>query len=141
MGCNVRAIEGALNRLVAAAQLQSGKLTLALAATTLREQWGEQPGNQHQPDIVVDLVANHFNVPVAELLGKNRNRAFAWPRQVAMFLLREETDTSLAQIGSALGGRDHTTIMHGCEQVLEAMRHNEAARHEIDALRVALRGL
>lgn len=140
-GLSVRALEGALNRVAAGARFHQGPLTLAMVATTLRECFGEMGRAEIDPPIVLDLVANHFSLTMHDLLGKGRSRNLAWPRQVAMFLLREETPASLAQIGAALGGRDHTTIMHGCEQVAEAMRHDEHIQREIETLRTALRSL
>ncbi len=66
--------------------------------------------------------------------GKQRDRDIVWPRQVAMYLMREETSASLLQIGTALGGRDHTTIMHGWEKVNSEMAHNDRIRQEIAAV-------
>lgn len=138
---NVRALEGALNRIAAAARVAGERITLALAAATLREFMGDRYRAELTPGLVLELVAKHFRVTAADLLGKSRNRSFVWPRQVAMYVLREETTASLAQIGTELGGRDHTTIMHGCDQVTEALRFDERARHDIDAIRTALRAV
>jgi chromosomal replication initiator protein len=79
-------------------------------------------------------VCRYYNVDVELLRGKHRGRDIAWPRQVAMYLMREETSTSLLQIGTALGGRDHTTIMHGWEKVQAEMAKNEFVRQEIAAI-------
>ncbi len=140
-GSSVRQLEGALNRLVMMAHTRGSAVTLALAATALRECFGERGRIDLSPSVVLDLVANHYHVSADEMLGKGRVRTIAWPRQVAMYLLREETENSLAQIGAALGGRDHTTIMHGCEQVTEMLRTDEQFGREIETLRAALRSL
>jgi chromosomal replication initiator protein len=140
-GVSVRQIEGAINRVAAAARVQGGKITLPLAAAALHEIYGERERLDLSPRLVVDVVAEHYHLSPEEILGKSRHHSIAWPRQVAMFLLREETDNSLAQIGASLGGRDHTTIMHGCDQVAEALRHDEHLQREIDGLRAALHAL
>ncbi len=138
-GVSVRALEGALNHVAAAARLNGGRVTMSLVAATLRECFGDHGRLELSPSVVIDIVANHYRVPVEELVGKGRSRHLAWPRQVTMYLLREETEASLAQIGVALGGRDHTTVMHGCEHVADAIRRDENVHREIDALRNALR--
>ena len=140
-GSSVRQLEGALNRLVMTARMQGSAITLSLAAGTLRECFGERGHIDVSPQVVMDLVASHFRVAVKDILGKGRTRTIAWPRQVTMFLLREETEHSLAQIGAALGGRDHTTIMHGCDQVAESVRHDAQVQREIETLRTELRAL
>lgn len=140
-GTSVRALEGALNRVALAATMHGGPITLAQVAATLRQCFGEQHRQDLTPQVGIDLVASHYHVSATDLLGKGRSRQIAWPRQVAMYLLREETEISLAQIGVALGGRDHTTVMHGCDQVTETLKHDEHLRREIDSLRTALRAL
>jgi chromosomal replication initiator protein len=140
-GSSVRQLEGALNRLVVTARMRGSAITLALTAQTLRECFGDRGRIAISPQVVIDLVAAHYHIEVAAILGKGRMRTVAWPRQVAMYLLREETEQSLAQIGAALGGRDHTTIMHGCDQVAETLRHDEHLQREIETLRAMLRSL
>ena len=83
-------------------------------------------------------VARHFAVTVDDLRGKSRNHQIAWARQVAMHLLREETDSSLFVIGRHLGGRDHTTIMHGCARVAKAIAEDQQARQDVTDLRASL---
>jgi chromosomal replication initiator protein len=140
-GSSVRQLEGALNRLVMTARMRGTSITLALAAETLRDYFGERGRSDLAPEVVVALVAEHYHIAAADILGKSRTRTIAWPRQVAMYLLREETEQSLAQIGAALGGRDHTTIMHGCEQVAEMIQHDKHVQHEVETLRTTLRTL
>jgi chromosomal replication initiator protein len=80
---------------------------------------------------VLDGVCRYYHVGLEMLCGKQRDRDIVWPRQVAMYLMREETSASLLQVGSALGGRDHTTIMHGWEKVSSEMSNNGQVRQEI----------
>ncbi|HET9980627.1 MAG TPA: helix-turn-helix domain-containing protein, partial [Ktedonobacterales bacterium] len=89
-------------------------------------------------DTVLAMVARHFAITVDDLRGKSRNHQIAWARQVAMYLLREETDASLFVIGRQLGGRDHTTIMHGCARVAKAIAENRDTRREVEDVRASL---
>jgi len=137
-GMNVRSLEGALNHLQAAARLHDNVIAMPLVAATLRECFGASGHLELSPRTVVDIIANHYHIEPEELLGKGRSRQLTWPRQIAMYLLREETEISLAQIGTALGGRDHTTIMHGYEHVATTVRLDERIRQEVATLRDAL---
>jgi chromosomal replication initiator protein len=87
---------------------------------------------------IVEAVANHFGVEVSAFEGKSRCRAISRPRQVAMYLLREETGASLPQIGAMLGDRDHTTILHGCERIAEMLEEDADLRREVVRLRQRL---
>ena len=69
------------------------------------------------PELILAAVAQHYKLDEKELIGRSRRRAVSVPRQLCMYLIREETDASLPQIGEFLGGRDHTTVMHGCEKI------------------------
>ncbi len=87
---------------------------------------------------VLAAVSDHFGIRVDVLRGKSREHQVAWARQMAMYLLREETATSLHQIGDQLGGRDHTTIMHGCARVAKAIAEDQQARQDVMDLRASL---
>jgi chromosomal replication initiator protein len=131
---SVRELEGALNRVIAYATLHDAPMTTALAAQALEHIYEAKPTSTLTPHEVLQGVCRYYNVDVELLRGKHRGRDIAWPRQVAMYLMREETSTSLLQIGTALGGRDHTTIMHGWEKVQAEMARNEFVRQEIAAI-------
>jgi chromosomal replication initiator protein len=138
-GQSVRALEGALNRVVACAAVLGQPLSMDAVRQALRPL--EEPGARDiTPDRVLATVARHFSVTVEALRGKARDHSIAWPRQVAMHLLREETPASLSQIGQHLGGRDHSTILHGCNQVAAKLAGSDRLRRELDELRAALRG-
>jgi chromosomal replication initiator protein len=81
-----------------------------------------------------------FGVTVDRMLGRDRSREVALPRQIAMFLLREEANISLPQIGEALGGRDHTTVMYGCEKVAEMLEQDDRLRRQVIEIREQLYG-
>ncbi len=133
---SVRELEGALNRVIAYATLHDAPLTQQLAAQAL-----EHIYNESKP-VAVNLttrevmegVCRYYNVDPLLMRGKQRDREIVWPRQVAMYLMREETNASLLQIGAELGGRDHTTIMHGWEKVQAEVTHNDRIRREIAAV-------
>jgi chromosomal replication initiator protein len=136
-GQNIRALEGSLNRVVAYAQILGQPLDTRLVASTLAPLAAEPV--DRSPGEIVAAVARHFSVSEPTLVGKSRERAIAWARQVAMYLLRQETPASLFQIGQQLGGRDHTTVLHGCQRVDQALCRSEIARADVAAIRSALR--
>jgi len=136
---SVRELEGALNRVIAYAMLNDAPLTLALAMQALEPLNNDSKGRPLNPAEVLDAVARYYNVSINALKGKQRDREIVWPRQIAMYLMREETSASLLQIGAELGGRDHTTVMHGWEKVNTEIKSNDRVRREIAAIRESLR--
>jgi len=91
-----------------------------------------------EPEQVVSLVAEHYGLTVEQLRGPKRDRDIVVPRQIAAYLSREETDASLVRIGGALGGRDHSTIIHGCAKIEREMSYDGELRREVALLREAL---
>jgi chromosomal replication initiator protein len=137
---NIRALEGALNRVVAHAQMLQQPLDAQLVAQALAPLEAEHAERPIEAGEVLAAVARHFGVSVEALRGKSREHAVAWARQVAMYVLREETPASLLQIGQYLGGRDHTTIMHGHARVGSAIAKDARARADVATIRGSLRG-
>ncbi len=134
--CNsVRELEGALNRVIAYATLHDAALSVSLAAQALEHIYSESrvPSNL-TPTEVLEGVCRYYNVDLERIRGKQREREIVWPRQVAMYLMRQETSASLLQIGMELGGRDHTTIMHGWEKIQGEVAQNDRVRREIAAV-------
>ncbi len=131
---SVRELEGALNRVIAYATLHDQPLTISLAAQALEHIYSKKPAIDLTVTQVFEGICRYYNVDGDLLRGKQRDRDIVWPRQVAMYLMREETAASLLQIGAALGGRDHTTIMHGWEKVHAEIANNDHARQEIAAV-------
>lgn len=134
--CNsVRELEGALNRVIAYATLHDAALSVSLAAQALEHIYSESrmPSNL-TPTEVLEGVCRYYNVDLERIRGKQREREIVWPRQVAMYLMRQETSASLLQIGMELGGRDHTTIMHGWEKIQGEVANNDRVRREIAAV-------
>ena len=138
MQSNIRELEGALNRIVAYAFLRGIPLTADVVDSALADLVPEpQP---LEPEQLINAVAEIFEVTYERLLSRDRSREVALPRQVAMYLLRRESQLSLPQIGGLLGGRDHTTVMHGCEKVTELLEQDERLRRQVASLREQLYG-
>ncbi len=132
---NIRELEGALNRIVAFADLSGMALTPELADVALADLLPQR--SDVKPGAVVDMVAKTFNLTVDRLLSPDRSRDVALPRQIAMFLMRE-TNISLPQIGLALGGRDHTTVMYACEKVADLLERDDKVRRQVVQIRQQL---
>ena len=113
---NVRELEGALRRVIANSQFTGQPITVDFAKEALRDLLALQD-KLVTIDNIQRTVAEYFKIRVADLLSKRRSRSIARPRQIAMALAKELTSHSLPEIGDAFGGRDHTTILHGCRRV------------------------
>lgn len=135
---NIRELEGALNKIVARSQLTGEAMTLSLAMEALLDGPGQGRRIAVTRDEVIAAVLDQFGIARRELAGRSRTKEMVLPRQVAMYLLREETDASLMEIGSELGGRDHTTVLHGIKQVERSMTSNAVIRSHVHAIREAL---
>jgi chromosomal replication initiator protein len=133
---NIRELEGALTRVLAYSDLSNQPLSSELIEIALADLL-PRPGAL-TADRIIAAVAEHFDLDPALLLGRGRSRDVALPRQIAMFLIREETQASLPQIGEALGGRDHTTIMYGCGKIGEQLETDDAMRRQVAAIREGL---
>ncbi|WP_027405826.1 chromosomal replication initiator protein DnaA [Anaerovibrio sp. RM50] len=116
---NIRELEGALTRVVAYSELIGEKITTDLVADTLKDVYPENHNKEITMDVIQEVVANHFNLKVEDLNSSKRTKALAYPRQIAMYLCRELTNTSLPQIGEFFGGRDHTTVLHAHNKITE----------------------
>lgn len=135
---NIRELEGALNRILAFADLSGSPLTpnlVEVALADLLPQHGDV-----EPQKVVDLVAKYFNLSPEKLISPDRSRAVALPRQIAMYLLREDVNVSLPRIGEALGGRDHTTVMHAIKTITDKIERDDQLRRRVNNIRQQLHG-
>jgi len=130
---NIRELEGALTRIAAYADLSAQPLTPQLAENILVDFLPRR--QEARPEHVVRQVAEAFGVTVEEILGRDRSRQVALPRQIAMYLLREEANASLPQIGQVLGGRDHTTVMYACEKVADMLERDDRLRRQVLEIR------
>ena len=135
---NIRELEGALNRVLAYSDLSGIPLTLELAHNALTDFLPQ--GMDLKPDDVLYEVSRSFGVSNERLLGRERTREVALPRQIAMYLLREEGGVSLPQIGEMIGGRDHTTVIYACDKVNNLMETDEQLRRQVLQIRERLYG-
>ncbi|NMC46810.1 MAG: chromosomal replication initiator protein DnaA [Chloroflexi bacterium] len=130
---NIRELEGALTRVLAYSELSGKPLTMELASTALIDFFPSD--DPVEPNRIIHTVAKAFNVSEDDLLGRNRTKDVALPRQVAMYLMREESDASLPQIGSSLGGRDHTTVMYACDKIADMIERDDRFRRQVFQIR------
>jgi len=134
---NIREMEGALNRVVAFAQLSGMELTPQLVEVALADLLAQR--SDVQPETILNAVAKAFNLSVERLLSPDRSHVVALPRQIAMYLMREAS-ASLPQIGLVLGGRDHTTVMYACEKVAGLLEQDDHLRRQVVQIRQQLYG-
>ena len=131
---NIRELEGALIRLGAYATLTGKVITTEMAKTILRDLLGTKKKFITLED-VQEVVAGRFNVKISELKSKRRTKTLVHPRQIAMFLARELTDSSFPEIGREFGGKDHTTIIHACRQIEKSLGEDATLRTTIESLK------
>ena len=131
---NIRELEGALNRIVAFADLSGSALTPSLVEVALSDLLPSR--SDLEPEKIVTQVAEYYKLSIEKLLGRDRTKEVAHPRQIAMYLLREEAKISFPQIGEALGGRDHSTVMSAIDKVKDQYKNGDGrVRKDIDYLR------
>jgi chromosomal replication initiator protein len=130
---NIREIEGSLTRMIAFCALSGREMSVELAHEVLADIWGED-----EKIITIDhiqrKVGDFFGVKLSDLRAKNRTKAVAFPRQIAMYLARQLTHASLAEIGRAFGGKDHTTVLHAVEKVQTLIQDDVKLKKTIDTL-------
>ncbi|HEX6129991.1 MAG TPA: chromosomal replication initiator protein DnaA, partial [Candidatus Limnocylindria bacterium] len=132
---NVRELEGALNRVIAYASMSGMPINNELASAVLSNVMYNPKKRSITPQRIVRAVADYYGVNLDQLRSSKRDRAIVVPRQIAMFLIREETDISLLRIGAELGGRDHSTVLHACDKIARELAENDEMRREISAVR------
>ncbi|MEO5883978.1 MAG: chromosomal replication initiator protein DnaA [Candidatus Limnocylindrales bacterium] len=132
---NIRELEGALNRIVAYASMGAMPISIELAQAVLSNVLYNPKKRQVTPERIARVVSDYYSVPMDALQGQKRDKAIVLPRQIAMFLMREETDVSLLRIGAELGGRDHSTVLHACDKINREVAVNDELRREIAAVR------
>jgi chromosomal replication initiator protein len=138
MQSNIRELEGALTRILAYSDLRGVPLTIELVNNALGDLLPRQ--QKVEPSQIIETVALSFGFSKDQMLGRDRTRQVALSRQVAMYLLREEANCSLPQIGEAMGGRDHTTVMYACEKVADLLERDHRLRRQLVDIREQLYG-
>lgn len=135
---NVRELEGALNRIHAYTQLHSTDLSLEDIKSVLSTIGTVQKRDAVSVPVILRTISEYFNITEEELLGKSREKRLVYPRQLSMYLLREEMRSSYPSIGKELGGRDHTTAMHACQKIEKLSKENEAITNDINLIKKKL---
>jgi chromosomal replication initiator protein len=131
---NIRELEGALTRVVAFSSLTGRSMTVDLAQDVLKDVFPQGEGQQVSIDFIQKLVSDRFGVSVQELCGDKRSQNIVYPRQVAMYLSRELTDSSLPKIGKEFGGRDHTTVIHATSKIARLIREDRSVYNLVQEL-------
>jgi chromosomal replication initiator protein len=138
---NIRELEGSLNRVAAYANLHDYPISVEVATQALADLLDSARRKRITPEMIIKTVSEHYGVELHVLTGRGRSRNIVVPRQVAMYLLREETESSLVEIGNLLGGRDHTTVIYGCEKIGEEINADNRLRNEVLTIRERLHAL
>ena len=136
---NIRELESSLNKLIALYKLNNneGTIDIALAAEALKDLISSKNNREVTPELILDIVADHYNITVADLKSNKRNADIANPRQVSMYLMRNmiEKENSLKTIGIILGGKDHSTVKYGIEKIESEMKKDETLANTINNIK------
>ena len=132
---NIRELEGALNKLIAFSNLERKPITMEVAVKVLQNIISPDKPLEITPQLIIEVVAEHFEITVDQIMSKSRSSDIAKPRQIAMYLCKNLTDQPLDAIGKLLGGRDHSTIIHGIKKVADEYQTNESYKNTIDTIR------
>ncbi|NMA68357.1 MAG: chromosomal replication initiator protein DnaA [Desulfitobacterium sp.] len=131
---NIRELEGALIRVMAFGSLTENPITVETAAEALKDIIQIDTPKEITIEMIQQTVADYYHLSVGDLKAKKRTRSVAFPRQIAMYLCRELTDSSLPKIGDEFGGRDHTTVMHACDKISEARRKDSLLDKKVNEI-------
>ena len=132
---NIRELEGSLTRVLAYARLTGEELSPALVQSALASLAPGEPRLPPSPDLIADVVCKYFDMSREDLLSKSREKRVAYPRQIVMYLMREMAHRSLVEIGTFLGGRDHSTVHHGWRKMERAQSVDPETKRDISSLR------
>ncbi|MFV0465795.1 MAG: chromosomal replication initiator protein DnaA [Lachnospiraceae bacterium] len=132
---NIRELEGALNKLLAYANLTKCEISMETAMQELQNFITPDKPREITPQLIIEAVSEHCQISLDQIISKNRSNDIAIPRQIAMYLCKNMTDVPLQSIGSLLGGRDHSTIIHGIKKITEEYETNENIRNMIETIK------
>lgn len=131
---NIRELEGAYNKVIAFSKLNKVEITLDNVEEALKDIISPNVVRQVTPQLIINVVAEHFGISADDIISKRRNSEFVQPRQICMYLCRKMTAESLQSIGKALGKKDHTTVIHGIEKITDEVKTNEELKNRIDII-------
>lgn len=136
---NIRELEGALTKIVAFSKLNHHKeISLAMAEEALKDIISPGGVQKVTPELIIQVVADHYNLTTLDILSQKRSKDIVYPRQIAMYLCRNMTEVPLQEIGKAMGGRDHTTIIHGIEKISKDIEKTPTLQNTVDILKKKL---
>ncbi len=132
---NIRELEGALTKIVAFSRVSKQNIDLDFAKGVLKDIISPDDNKEVNADLIISIVAEHFNITPGDISSKKKNSEIVHPRQIAMYLCRHLTEAPLKQIGSILGNRDHTTVIHAIDKIEKDIATNETTRNTIEILK------
>ena len=132
---NVRELEGALNKLLAYSNLEKTPITMEIAVKELHNIITPNKPREITPQLIIEVVSEHFQISLDQMISKNRSNNIARPRQIAMYLCKTMTDIPLDSIGALLGGRDHSTIIHGINKIGDEYEANPQTKSLIETIK------
>lgn len=131
---NIRELEGALTKIVALSKVTVRPITLDLAEEALRDQINPDAPHEITLPYILEVVADHFGISTADIISKKKDAEIVFPRQIVMYLAKELTQTPLKNIGQFIGGRDHTTVLHGKRKIEEQLQSDDSLRSIMEVL-------
>ncbi len=137
---NIRELEGALTRIVAFATLTNQNISIVLAENSLKDIFSENASAPLTPDLIQEIVCEHYNIRIEEIQGSKKPKNIAFPRQISMYLCRKLLDISLPKIGESFGGRDHTTVIHAISKIEKQLENDTALQNTILQLEKEIKG-
>ena len=139
---NIRELEGALNRVIVHHQLKNITPTIRSVKEVLSDLITNIQLKSLTPKEIIESVAKFYDISYKDIIGSSRKKELVWPRQIAIYLIREELNTSYPTIGQELGGRDHTTAMHAFSKIEKEIkeRENERVKQEIESIKQLFAG-
>ena len=133
---NIRELEGSLNKLIALYKLNNNDvIDISLASEALKDIVSSQNNRKVTPELILDIVSDHFGISIADLKSNKRSADIANPRQISMYLIRTMTEVPLKGIGIILGGKDHSTVKYGIEKITNEMKRNETLSNTINIIK------
>lgn len=132
---NIRELEGAFNKLKAYHTLEHQEITIEIAQKELENIISPNKPKDITPQLIIEVVAEHYNISIEQMISKSRSAQYVKPRQVAMFLCEEMTDATKTYVGSLLGDRDHATVINGIKKITEEYNKNDDYKKEIDSIK------
>lgn len=132
---NIRELEGALNKLMACSKLEKKEITIEMAERELRDIISPDEKREITADLIINTVSEHFGIRPEDIKGKKRNSEIVFPRQIAMYLCRELLGIPLKAIGTIMGKKDHTTVIHACNTITADMEKSESTRNTIEIIK------